>query len=224
MSQFSIITITKNNSFGFQKTKQSIESQTFKNFEWVVIDGDVEPDNGIYDAMNKGIDRACGNYLIFMNAGDCFANEDTLSIIAEYCPADFIYGDALEESGIIKRARHHSKMERGLITHHQAMVYKHDVIQNRRYDETYKIAADYKFTAHHIIASKTCTYIPQPLCIFADGGASKIHVKQGRKEQIAIRRELKISAPFTPLRQLAAQTIKNYAPQLYLKLRVIFHQ
>lgn len=218
MPQFSIITITKNNFHGLKKTKQSVESQTYTDFEWVVIAADVEPDNGIYDAMNKGIDRADGDYLIFMNAGDCFADENTLAMIAAQCPADFIYGDAIED-GHSKPARHHSKIARGLITHHQAMVFSRQVVGERRYDEHYPIAADYKFTIEHIAQSKKCVYIPMPLCVFESGGVSQQNAAQGRAEQIAIRFALGLNSPFTPLWQWTAQTFRKYAPTLYLKLR-----
>ncbi|PCI00034.1 MAG: hypothetical protein COB76_04400 [Alphaproteobacteria bacterium] len=221
MPQFSIITITKNNPDGFKKTKQSVESQNYNDFEWVVVDGDIEPDNGLYDAMNKGIDRAVGDYLIFMNAGDVFAAKDTLKTISRYCPADFMYGDAME-GGFIKCARHHSKIARGLITHHQAMVYARNIIGDRRYDERYPIAADYKFTAEHLVKSKVCTYINKPLCIFETGGVSGRNASQGRAEQVDIRRELGMWAPLTPCRQWTGQILKTHAPRLYLKLRVIF--
>ena len=220
---FSIITITKKNPIGFQKTKQSIESQNCSDFEWVVVDGDKEPDNGIYDAMNKGLDRAKGDYIIFMNAGDVFYDAGTLSRIAQQ-EADFIYGDAAEDGNFIKRARSHTQITKGMITHHQAMVYKRSVIADRRYDESYKIAADYKFTVQHIMESKTFAYIDQPLCIFESGGVSQTHAARGRGEEKVIRSELGLRSPLTPYRQWAAGWLKARAPALYLKLRAIANQ
>ncbi len=121
---FSIITITLNNFEGFKKTEQSIDSQTFTDFEWIVIDGNSsdgtidhlrnrrsqtrrdqypfkfisETDEGIYDAMNKGTENARGHYLLFLNAGDEFAIPDILELIAPHTEKkpEFIYGDALE--------------------------------------------------------------------------------------------------------------------------------
>jgi putative colanic acid biosynthesis glycosyltransferase len=222
MMLFSIITITKDNPVGFEKTKVSVNSQNFKDYEWIVIDGSIEPDNGIYDAMNKGIDRATGHYLIFMNAGDIFPNSEILSVIADYCPADFIYGDALEGNGFIKKARHHSKIARGLITHHQSMVYRREVVGSTRYDDHYPIAADYKFTIEHLRKSKNIAYVPQALCVFESGGVSQENAKQGRAEQIAIRKEMNISAPFTPFQQWMVQYLKKQSPQLYWKARNLF--
>lgn len=219
--RFSIITITKDNEIGFQKTKQSIESQSFLDFEWVVIDGDIEPDNGIYDAMNKGLNRAVGDHVIFMNAGDVFADENTLEYISKY-DADFIYGDAIEND-FIKRAKHVSKIKSGMITHHQSMIYKRDVIGDLRFDETYSYAADYKFTLEFLNLSNSIYYINHPLCVFEMGGVSQQNAKASRHQEIQIRKELNISAPLAPYRQWAAQMLKIYCPWVYLKLRMIFN-
>ena len=97
----SIITINRNNSIGLQKTMESVLSQTFADFEYVVVDGastdgsiDVirryenqfgrrllwvsEPDSGIYNAMNKGIGMASGRYIQILNSGDCLADSGVL--------------------------------------------------------------------------------------------------------------------------------------------------
>lgn len=219
MPLFSVITITKNNAIGFARTEKSLKAQTFTDYEWVVIDGDVEPDNGIYDAMNKGLARATGDYVMFMNAGDCVASSDILAIIAQHCPADFIYGDAFE-GGYRKPARSHTRIHHGMFTHHQAMVYRRDMIADMRYDEAYPIAADYKFTLKYLGRCKNIIHIPQVICEFEVGGISQSRSKQGRIEQSHIRRECGIEDAWTiRLRQIFAQWIRTLSPPLYGYIR-----
>ena len=120
--QLSIITINYNNLEGLRETAKSIISQTWKDFEWIIIDGGSsdgskeyiinlneilnlkgwnpishwcsEPDNGIYNAMNKGIEKARGNYLQFLNSGDILHDKEVMkSIEVELCGEDVIYGD-----------------------------------------------------------------------------------------------------------------------------------
>jgi len=222
---FSIITVTKDNALGLARTRASIELQTFGNREWIVIDGAVEHDRGIYDAMNKGISRARGDYLIFMNAGDMFAAPDTLERIAPLLhDAGFAYGDALEGNGFLKPARHDIRY--GMVTHHQAMVYARAFVGSLRYDTAYKIAADYKFTAQIIAKaaaeSRACLYLPFPVCVFEAGGVSQRHAAEGQREQAAIRRALKMDAPYVDALQTMARWLKQTMPQLYWLLRSRF--
>lgn len=213
MSKFSIITITKDNPDGLARTRRSVESQSFKNYEWIVIDGAAEPDNGIYDAMNKGLDRASGEYVIFMNAGDCFAGESVLDSVARF-RGDMIYGDAIE-AGHLKKSRHHTQIAKGMITHHQAIFYRRAAVKGLRYDESYPIAADYKFTIEVLAKADCVASIPAPLCIFETGGVSQRRAKQGRAEQIAIRRALGLPNGLTPYRQFWGCFIKEYFSYFY---------
>lgn len=114
--KLSIITINFNNHDGLQKTINSVIAQTWKDFEWIIIDGGStdgsknlieqydkyitywisESDKGIYNAMNKGIKIARGDYLQFLNSGDYFYNE---KVIEKFCNRnnieDVIYGNAI---------------------------------------------------------------------------------------------------------------------------------
>jgi glycosyltransferase involved in cell wall biosynthesis len=123
--QLSIITINKNNASGLEKTIQSVVSQTFKDFEYIVIDGNStdesveiikkyssginywvsEPDTGIYNAMNKGIRKAKGEYCLFLNSGDWLISpvtlQDVFNEIVNMNPADIFYSDCVKTDGNI---------------------------------------------------------------------------------------------------------------------------
>ena len=211
---FSIITITRNNASGLKLTAKSISvQQQFTNFEWLVIDGAStdntaeivgeyatentvfisEPDQGIYNAMNKGIDRATGKYLWFLNAGDCLSDayilRDVSKQIQYNMAPDFIYGDA-RENGRIKKAHDASRFAWGQFTHHQAMMYRRNMIAELRYDQTYPIAADYAFTLQVLARAKKLFYYPRVLCDFLGGGISELQAIEARWENYYIRRDL----------------------------------
>ena len=232
---FSIITVTCNHLDGLKRTHESLRVQNCVDYEWIVIDGASsdgtpeylkttnavwlsEPDRGIYDAMNKGIKRARGEYVIFMNAGDAFAAPDVMEKLAQHAGVDFIYGDALE-SGAYKSARSHTKHACGMFTHHQAMIYRRAAIGDLRYDTNYKIAADYKFTIEFLRRTKTTSCVAYPVCDFEPGGISQKKTGLGRKEQFAIRRELSVCSRGKNVKIYAAQAIamalRRTMPLLY---------
>jgi len=127
--KYSIITVNFNNKEGLRQTIESVIHQTYRDFEFIVIDGgstdgsvDVlkeydsqidywvsEPDGGIYQGMNKGIKKASGEYLNFMNSGDCFYSSDVLEIVTSYqSGADFIVGKDYHYNNETHRSRIYS--------------------------------------------------------------------------------------------------------------------
>lgn len=242
---FSIVTVTFNNLFGLQQTAKSLMRQTSYDYEWLVIDGHSndgtqkyldtlkanyisEPDDGIYDAMNKGIKHAKGKYILFLNAGDCLESKNTLSEISGRLNEqkfDLIYGDSVEDLNgkkLFKRAKPHNEIEKGMFTHHQAMIYNASLLKDIKYDLQYDISADYNLTWDVILQSKDFLYLPFPLCIFEAGGISQQKVLQGRKEQFLIRRKNKVPL-IKNLMIFAGQTInyqiRKYMPKLYWWLK-----
>ena len=179
----SIITINYNNKKGLEKTINSVFDQTSKNIEFIIIDGNsndgskevinkyknfisysvCESDTGPYDAMNKGIDRATGDYLLFLNSGDYLANNLVLEKFQKFNPIeDIVYGDSLiKEGNRFKRIKMPETLTIGIaLTHtinHQTIFYKKVLFEDgSRYDCSYKITADWVFTNNAVI-NKNCS-------------------------------------------------------------------
>ncbi|NVK57190.1 MAG: glycosyltransferase [Alteromonadaceae bacterium] len=196
---FTIVTVTWNNLSGLKVTAASIAVQRFVNFEWLVVDGASkdgtpdwlancttpgltwisEPDNGLYDAMNKAIASARGRYLIFMNAGDEFADIEVLRRTADEVardPADILYGQSYEVADgqrLLKTAFPHDRIWYSMFTHHQAIFYAREAIGERRYSDNLKIAGDWALTAEIYKAGKSFRPLGYPVCIFERGGVSQ---------------------------------------------------
>lgn len=253
---FSIITVTKNNLDGLKRTQKSVKEQTCRDFEWIIIDGastdgtrehlktltvDIpvkalsEKDDGIYEAMNKGIKRARGLYLLFLNAGDTLAAPDTLEKLlkATAKKPDFIYGDALEPDPQTPQKHHYKAASSakniiwGMFTHHQSMLYRRAIIREDklRYRHIYTIAGDYEFTARFLNRAQKSLYIPMPICIFEQGGISQKNALEGRRQQYIIRESLNMASLPVNVGIFALQSLsfflRHRAPWLYWGLKNI---
>ena len=174
MSKVSIITINKNNATGLDKTIRSVINQTFKEVEFIIIDGasndgsiDIikqneqnvtrwisQTDSGIYNAMNKGIALATGEYVYFLNSGDCFINDNSLQSFFKNIQddnEDFLIGNVLINDKVLKIP---NKLSLFYILNfgfsHQSFFIKRSVYQiTGVYDEKYSIVADIN---HFILA------------------------------------------------------------------------
>jgi putative colanic acid biosynthesis glycosyltransferase len=167
----SIITVTYNSVAMLRKTVESVDSQTCRNKEFVIIDGgstdgtreylvkhqnqiDVwisESDQGIYDAMNKGSKKATGEWIIFLNSGDVFSNDNVLdNVFSADIPKDVgvIYGDTVYSYGNDKyqefrKSRELRNFWKGMVTSHQSFFIRKRIMEHRPFDTRYKIAADF---------------------------------------------------------------------------------
>ena len=169
----SIITINYNNRAGLQKTIGSVITQTFKNIEYIVIDGDSndgsldvikenaanithwvsEKDSGIYNAQNKGIKLATGKYLLFLNSGDYLENSQVIELLAkENADEDLIYGNLKrifpDGSTDVVKMPDTINLERLIhdtLCHPVTLIKKTLFTQYGLYDENVKIVADWAF-------------------------------------------------------------------------------
>lgn len=180
--KLSIITVNYNNPIGLEETIKSVVNQTNKDFEYIVVDGastngdidiirkystDItkwvsEPDTGIYNAMNKGVRMASGDYLLFMNSGDTmYSNETVDNIYKAEFHEDFIEGIiAFKNSSRLHYPPTKINLSYYLFVtnnYHQASLIKRSMLLATPYDESYRIAADLKFNMQSIICNN-CTY------------------------------------------------------------------
>ena len=171
MHKLSVITVNYNNLEGLKRTVESVVSQTWKEFEYIVIDGGStdgskeylesqstqidywisEPDSGIYNAMNKGIEKALGTYLLFLNSGDHFNDRLSLAKVHnQLLNEDFVYFDIriiennksfiLENPEVFSFSYLHNNLPCHQCTFIKKIVF--DIVGN--YDESLRIVADWK--------------------------------------------------------------------------------
>ena len=201
---YSIIVVTLNNAKGLEYTLESIQQLDYTQKEVIVIDGasndntaDVvakykdiittyisEKDSGIYNAMNKGLKLASGDYIVYMNAGDKFADPDVLSLVSSYDGDIILGGD--EYGGKVRMVKDHMTLYDILTIgiYHQAVYYRKEILQKYGFDETYKIIADLKSVVEPLAKDKiSISCITKVLAICESGGISKRNWKDSIVEK-----------------------------------------
>ena len=213
--KISIITICFNSEKSIFQTFQSVKNQSFNNYEYVLIDGGSidgtltiaknqdhisklvsEPDNGIYDAINKGIKNSYGDIIGFLNSDDTFYDKNSLQHIVDAFDkdTDCVFGDLIytDKNENIKRVWKGSAFKKGAFKKgwmpaHPTFYCKRSVYEKLgQYDDSFKIAGDFelmlRFLEKHNIRSK---YIPHTLVNMKVGGASN----NGLKSKLDILKE-----------------------------------
>ena len=184
VTDLSIITVNYNNRIGLQKTFESVLDQTYNNFEFIVIDGGSsdgskeviesnqkkiaywvsEKDRGIYHAMNKGIEKAKGRYLLFLNSGDYLCDASVLSTaFAKELTQDIVYGDIIwDTDGVKTENKFPSTVTFEYFTQlslpHQASFIRKSLFESiGLYDENHRIISDWIFFVL-AICKYNCSY------------------------------------------------------------------
>ena len=235
MIKFTIITCTYNAEKVLQRTLDSVNRQTYCNVEHLIIDGVSkdrtlamvnaykrkvamgenaheivvfsEPDKGLYDAMNKGIDRATGDYLIFLNAGDVFPSGETLEYV-EGCVGEgetlpgVLYGDTdiVNDAGRFLRHRRLTPPKRltwrsfrwGMLVCHQSFYARTDIAREIHYDLSYRYSADVDWcirimreTARRKLPLRNVNAV---ITNFLDGGMTTQNHRASLKERFQVMR------------------------------------
>lgn len=215
LPKLSIITIVYNNVKDIERTMLSVLNQTYGNIEYIVIDGAStdgtlaiikkyesrlaklisEKDNGIYDAMNKGLALATGDYVLFMNSGDEIYDQSTVETVFATAPnADIYYGETEmydENWQSLGRRRHQTpetftwrSFKYGMSISHQAIYIKRSLTTT--YDLSYKYSADIDWIIK--IAKKASSIVNTHLYVakYLVGGMSKKKHRESLKERFQI--------------------------------------
>ena len=214
-----IITINLNNKTGLENTIKSVVSQSFNNFEWIIIDGNSddgskeiiqnyrkyitiwksEPDNGIYDAMNKGIKYATGQYLLFLNSGDILTSADCLQkIIPMLKEKDFYVGYELSENGrrgIKSTARLY--LDYFLIVaslpHQSTFIKRETMVKYGLYNSNLTIVSDWWFSFKALVTGNaTIEIIDMDVCYHDLQGISHTRIDIASQERIELLDAIKL--------------------------------
>lgn len=228
--KITVATVTYNAAALIRRTIVSVEEQDYPYVEHLIIDGNSqdttlaevhhyqernsrvavphevvclsEPDEGLYDAMNKALAMATGDYIVFLNAGDTLPAPDTLRHVAreaESRPA-VIYGqtDLVDEAGNYLGPRHLTAPERlswrsfrkGMLVCHQAFYARTDLARRTPYDLRYRFSADYDWTVRLLRTAAQRKWEVRNshrlLCHFLAGGLSKQHHRDSLRERFRI--------------------------------------
>lgn len=214
---FTVVTVTYNAEAVIGRTLESVKHQDCGLYEYLVVDGASadgtlqaveraqvpstrvysEPDRGLYDAMNKAIELARGEYLIFLNAGDSFANEHVLSRLAQLAQsgADVLYGQTqlVDGAGRVLGSRHlvappvltaHDFCH-GMLVCHQAFVARRSIVG--KYNLDYRFSADYDWCIRCLLASRANAYAgDEPIISFLTDGLSDKKRGKSLRERFSI--------------------------------------
>jgi glycosyltransferase involved in cell wall biosynthesis len=199
-TKLSIITINYNNCAGLKRTIDSVVSQSFKDYEWIVIDGGSkdgskdlieqysdsftywvsEPDNGIYNAMNKGIEKANGEWMLFLNSGDWLYDNDTLKqVFSKSYDADILYGDVMYHWPDGRGQEMERKPDKISLYFfytdtlcHQATFYRKNIFNTHKYNESFRICSDWALYIQLLTEGYRFQHLPFCISNFAQDGIS----------------------------------------------------
>lgn len=203
--RISIITVCYNAELTIERTLRSVAEQTYPEIEYIVIDGASkdatlelvarwaphalcvsEADKGIYDAMNKGLKKATGDYVWFLNAGDALPSPDTVArLVTETCPdakarPDVIYGDCMLIDSTdrllgLRRLRPPHQLDwrsfrKGMLVCHQSFIARRELCP--LYDLQYRFSADVDWCIKVMKQAKVYAFVDEPISYYLNEGTT----------------------------------------------------
>lgn len=210
----SVITVVYNGGQAIERTVRSVLEQTYENVQYIIVDGGStdgtlaaiesyrdrihqivsERDHGIYDAMNKGIALASGDYVCFMNCGDVFSSDRVLMELKRYLQqgTGVVYSDVLvhDAGGNVRlqRCRRPEDFWKGTPFCHQAALFCMGS-QKKFFDERYKLAADYKYALSYVKDGASFRQHEGVIAHYDGSGVSSENSLAAAREMYCIARE-----------------------------------
>ncbi len=239
----SIITINYNNATGLKKTMQSVVNQTWSDFEYIVMDGNSsdnsvaiikefnfanltwisEPDTGIYNAMNKGIKHAKGEYLLFLNSGDILNGVTALNDFIQHpnFVGDIIYGDYKFDKGekIYPDVLTPFNLFKASLPHQSSFIKRILFYEYGFYDERFKIVSDKAFYIKCLLSNKVVfNHIKYHLSLIDLNGVSN-NIKN--KELLEKENNLMLKEYFNIFYSDYKLMIENQKEIIYLRKKIL---
>lgn len=224
MSKISVVTVCYNAETSIEETIKSVLAQTYTDIEYIVIDGAStdntmgvinrfshcnylrivsEPDNGLYNAMNKAIRMAQGDYIIFLNSGDVFCDKGVLLDIAPYLSTDIVYGNVRRKKyngDVIEKYPGKRRvlwlLLQGKMVSHQVIFTRTEIMRKYGFDESYTITADFDFLTRAVRDRCSLQYVDRDVSVMENRwgiSAQKENIDIMRAEDD---RSLKTNFPF----------------------------
>lgn len=215
----SIVTAVLNDVAGLRRTAASLKEQSFRDFEWIVMDGASKDgsvefmqksenaaalfttgyDLGIYDAMNKGTERASGRYVNYLNAGDTYCESASLQFLKNeadkngypeviYAGTNYEFADGSlryrPPREAVRAIRH------GMPAIHQSTFYLREYLEKPPYDLRYRVSADYFIAARSYLRRGRALYLDKAVTVFPIGGASTKYRRESLIDSWKIQRDV----------------------------------
>jgi glycosyltransferase involved in cell wall biosynthesis len=237
----SVVTVVYNGAASLEQTMLSVISQTYENIEYIIIDGgstdgtiDIikkyekhlacwvsEPDKGIYDAMNKGVGKATGEWINFMNGGDTFYSNTVIADCSGYINSDMsiLYGNVCFNNKTVRVFPEtitslYILMDKMIC--HQSMFARRDLFKIKSFDLQYKIVADKEWLISMIKNGIRMKHVPITVCNYDIFGSSS-NVSEYLKESMTIIRKHYglTGAAFLAAKRLARRIARRNKPYNY---------
>ena len=216
MPEVSIVTVCYNSQATIRQTIESVLAQSYTDCEYLIVDGQSKDDTvaiaRIYDAMNKGIDRCQGNWVLMLNSDDTLCDGDVLrDVFAQnrWEGIDVLYGDCIRANGDERKLDVADKpvdeLKKSKFFCHQAAFTRADLARALHFDDQFKICGDYDFFLRAYLQGKRFAHVDRTICVYSVRGTSNREYYRTLLDNYKVR---------------AKNGLDKDGPALYLKARI----